>query len=100
VPLALDVARTEEARQLIRAGMILPGTLVRAYALPPDTPADLVRILRAALLETLRAPDFLAEAGRANLAVDPVEGEQLEQAVSELFNLDAAVVSRLRELLR
>lgn len=100
VPLALDVARTEEARQLIRAGMILPGTLVRAYALPPDTPAGLVRILRAALLETLRAPDFLAEAGRANLAVDPVEGEQLEQAVSELFNLDAAVVSRLRELLR
>ena len=41
-----------------------------------------------------------AQAGRANLEVDPVSGEQLEQVVAELFGLDATVVSRLRELLR
>jgi len=100
VPMAIDLVRTEEARQLIRAGLILPGTIARGYAAPPGTAPDLVRILRGAFLETLSAPDFVAEARRANLEVDPVSGEQLEHAVHELFSLDAAVVARLRELLQ
>jgi tripartite-type tricarboxylate transporter receptor subunit TctC len=100
VPLALDLARTEEARQLIRAGIIVPGTIARAYALPPETPADLLRTLRAAFLETLRNPEFLADAGRSKLEVDPIASEQFEQLVSELYSLDATVIARLRELLR
>ncbi len=100
VPLALDLARTEEARQLIRAGIMVPGTIARAYALPPGTPAELAGILRAAFLETLRDPEFLADAGRSKLDVDPVVGEQFEQVVDELFGLNAMVVAKLRELLR
>ena len=100
VPVAVDLARTEEARQLIRAGLILPGTLARGYAVPPDTPPDIVRLLRAALQATLQAPEFLANARRANLEVDPVSGEQREQVIAELFGLNGAVVSKLRELLQ
>jgi hypothetical protein len=100
VPVAVELARTEEARRLIRAGLILPGTLARGYAVPPDTPRDLVRILRAALLETPQAPEFLADARRANLEVDPVSGEQLGQVIAELFDLNGSVVSKLRELLQ
>ena len=100
VPVAVELARTEEARQLIRAGLILPGTLARGYAVPPDTPSDIVRLLRAALQETLQAPEFLADARRANLEVDPVSGEQLEQVIAELFGLNGSVVSKLRELLQ
>jgi hypothetical protein len=100
VPLAVDLARSEDPRQLIRAGVILSGTLARGYAVPPDTPPDLVRILRAALMETLRAPDFVADARRMNLELDPVSGEQLEQVIAELFGLNASVVFRLRELLQ
>jgi tripartite-type tricarboxylate transporter receptor subunit TctC len=66
----------------------------------PDTPPDIVRLLRAALQETLQAPEFLADARRANLEVDPVSGEQLEQVIAELFGLNGSVVSKLRELLQ
>ena len=100
VPVAVELARTKEARQLIRAGLILPGTLARGYAVPPDTPPDIVRLLRAALQETLQAPEFLADARRANLEVDLVSGEQLEQVIAELFGLNGSVVSKLRELLQ
>jgi tripartite-type tricarboxylate transporter receptor subunit TctC len=100
VPVAVELARTEEARQLIRAGLILPGMLARGYAVPPDTPPDVVRLLRAALQETLQAPEFLADSRRANLEVDPVSGEQLEQVIAELFGLNGSVVSKLRELLQ
>ena len=36
----------------------------------------------------------------ANLEVDPVSGEQLEQVIAELFGLNGSVVSKLRELLQ
>jgi tripartite-type tricarboxylate transporter receptor subunit TctC len=100
VPVAVELARNEEARQLIRAGLILPGTLARGYVVPPDTPPDLVRLLRSALMDTLQAADFLSDARRANLEVDPVSGEQLEEVVDELFGLNGAVLSKLRELLQ
>ena len=46
-------------------------------------------------------PDGLTIAARrANLEVDPVSGEQLEQVIAELFGLNGSVVSKLRELLR
>jgi tripartite-type tricarboxylate transporter receptor subunit TctC len=100
VPLALDLARTEETRQLIRAGIMVPGTIARAYALPPGTPPDLVRVLRTAFVDTLGDPAFAADAGRSRLDVDPVVGERFEQAVNELFGLSATLVTKLRELLR
>jgi len=52
VPLALGLARNDEARQLIRAGVIVPTTVSRLYAMPPATPADRVRAVQDA---TLRA---------------------------------------------
>lgn len=100
VPLALDLARTEEARQLIRAGVIVPTTIARVYALSPGTPPDRVRTLRAAFLDTLRDPEFLADARRSKLDIDLIGGEELEKLVGELFRLEPGLVAKLRELLR
>ena len=38
MPNALDLAKTDDTRQLIKAGIIDPGTIVRALSLPPGTP--------------------------------------------------------------
>ncbi len=100
VPLALDLAKTDEARQLLRFGIIVPTTIARVYALPPMTPAERVRTLRPAFLMTLRDPQFLAETEKIKLDVDPIPGEELERLVGELFQLDPAVTAKLRELLQ
>jgi tripartite-type tricarboxylate transporter receptor subunit TctC len=100
VPLALDLVRTEEARQLLRAAVIVPTTISRLYALPPGTPTDRVQALRAAFGATLRDPEFLADARQAKLDVDPVGGEELERHVEELFRLDPVVAAKLKGLLR
>jgi hypothetical protein len=100
VPLALDLARTEEARQLLRAAVIVPTAISRLYALPPGTPADRVQALRAAFHETLRDPEFLADARQARLDVDPLGGEELERLVDELFRTDPALAARLKGILR
>ena len=100
VPLALGLAKTDEARQLIRSGIIVPTTVSRVYALPPATPADRVRLLRAAFLKTLADPEFVADARQAQLDIDPISGEEVTRLIGELFKMSPAVLAKLKELLR
>ena len=100
VPLAASLAKTEEARQLIQAAIIVPTAIARVYALPPGTPADRVQTLRTAFMATLRDPEFVADAKRANLDIDPIGGEELQRLVQDLFKLDPAVAAKLKGLLR
>ena len=98
VPSALDLARTGEGRRLIEATQGM-SALLRTYTLPPGTPPERVRVLRAALEATVRDPVFLAEAQRSRIDVDPVPGEEIERLVDGLFRLDPALVARLRAIL-
>jgi tripartite-type tricarboxylate transporter receptor subunit TctC len=100
VPLALGLARNDEARQLIRAGVIVPTTVSRLYAMPPATPADRVRLLRAAFLKTLSDPEFVNDARQAQLDIDPISGEDVTRLIGELFRMPPSVLTKLKELLR
>src|SRR5262249_60611236 len=100
VPLALSLAKTDDARQLIHAGIVVPTAISRIYALPPGTPDDRVQTLRKAFLETLHDPELLADAGRAKLEIDPISGEETERVVAELFTLDPGVAAKLKGILR
>lgn len=100
VPLAKSLAKTEEARQILQSGLVIPTAISRVYAVAPGTPADRVQTLRTAFMATLRDPEFLAEAKKANLEIDPVSGEELERLVNELFKLDPAVVAKLKGILK
>jgi tripartite-type tricarboxylate transporter receptor subunit TctC len=100
VPLALGLAKTDEARQLIRSGIIVPTTVSRVYAMPPATPADRVRLLRAAFLKTMADPEFVADARQAQLDIDPISGEDVTRLIGELFRMSPAVLAKLKELLR
>jgi hypothetical protein len=87
VPLAISYAKTDEARDLIRAGLHDMSTVIRNYTLPPATPKDRVQLLRNAFLATLKDPKFAAEAGKANLEIEPSSGEELEKTVKGLFKV-------------
>src|SRR5439155_938767 len=96
VPVASSLAKTEEARQLINAGIIVPTAISRLYALPPGTPADRLQALRAAFLETLRDPEFTADATRAKLEVDPIGGEETDRLVQDPRRADDRLDDRRR----
>lgn len=99
VPLAINLARTDEERQLIRAGLHYPTITARSYCFPPGTPKDRVQTLRHAFQETLRDRDLLAEAEKAKLAIDPVTGEELERAVAEIFKVNPALLAKIKDVL-
>ena len=100
VPLSISFAKTAEARQLIEAGVLQPSTMTYGYSLPPGMPKERTQILRRALAETVKDPEFLSEAAKANLEVAPASGEEIEQQIQNMFKTDPAVVAKLKEILK
>lgn len=100
VPLAIDFAKTEEERKLIQVGMHDPALIVLLYSFPPGTPKDRLQVLRKAFMDTMKAPDYAADAQKSKLNVDPASGEELERTVERLFKLSPAMVGRFKEILK
>ena len=100
VPLAVSLAKNDEAKKLIVAVAQSHGAAVRPYLLPPETPKNLVEILRKSFMEAIRDPELLAEATKARLEINPGSGEELERNVTELFHLDLPLVTRLKDILK
>jgi tripartite-type tricarboxylate transporter receptor subunit TctC len=100
VPLAIDMAKTDEARQLIQVGIHNVSAITRPYVLPPGTPKNRVQVLRKALAETIKDQEFLGEIKKLNLAVDPISGEELEVIIHGLFKMKPEVLAKLKEILK
>lgn len=99
VPLAINVAKTDEARQLIEVGIHSPSVFARPLVLPPGTPKERVEILSKAFQETLKDKEFLAETEKAKLDMNPSTGEELEREVARIFTLESARLAKLKDIL-
>ena len=99
VPLALDLAKTDEARLLLKSGAIDPSAIVRVYVTSPRTPKDRLQILRRAFMNTLTDPDFVTEMKKSNLDINPLSGEEVKKIVDNLFKLNPALLSKLAKIL-
>jgi tripartite-type tricarboxylate transporter receptor subunit TctC len=98
VPLAINYAKTDEARQLIQMAHYA-GAYARPFYLPPGVPKDRVQILRTAFEETLKDKAFLAEAEKTKLTIDPVTGDEMTKLVASLFTLDPSLLAKLKAVL-
>jgi tripartite-type tricarboxylate transporter receptor subunit TctC len=96
---AIDYAPNENSRQLLKYGGHDPAAITRPYAVAPGTPKDRVQLLRRAFVETLKDPEFVADAKKLRLDTNPLTGEELEKIVIQLFKMDASLVKQLKEIL-
>ena len=100
VPLAVNLAKTEEAKKLIQTVERVHGPSVRPYVAPPGTPKDRVQILQRAFMDTMKDSAFLAEAKKATLDINAADGAELEQNVKDIFKLESSLIAKLKEILR
>ena len=100
IPVAYDFAKTDEARRLIQVVARVHGPSTRPYFLPPGTPRERVQILRTAYLDTMKDPEFLADAKKAKLDLNPDDGAGLERNVKEIFDLEPSLAAKLKEILK
>ena len=100
IPVAFDFLKTEEARKLFQVVVRVHGPSTRPYFLPPGTPKERVQILRKAYMDTMKDPEFLADAKKAKLDLNPDDGAGLERNVKEIFDLEPSLVTKLKEILK
>ena len=100
VPWAADLTKSDEARKMILTTARVSGVLNRFYVLPPGTAKDRVLLLRKAFMETMKDPEFVADAQKAKLDLDPIDGEEIQKQVRELFKIEPALVAKLKEILK
>ena len=99
VPTAESLATTDEARELLRV-VDAPQVINKPYAVAAEVPAERVAALRRALMETYADPQFLAEAKRANLDVDPSDAEEVGRIVQSVLGASPATLARLKEIIK
>lgn len=95
VPTVVEVARTEEQRQILRA--VMNATEIgTAFFTTPGAPPDRVQALRNAFDATMKDPEFLAEAARTNLTIGPLSGEELQKLVAEVASLSPEMIEKVK----
>jgi tripartite-type tricarboxylate transporter receptor subunit TctC len=72
----------------------------RPIVAPPDVPVERIATLRKAVMETLRDPEFLAEAEKIKVEINPVNGDEIQALVQESFAMPAEIVKKTGDLLR
>jgi tripartite-type tricarboxylate transporter receptor subunit TctC len=69
----------------------------RPFVMPPDTPKEMVAVIRRGFEATLKDPAFLAEAEKTMLEVDPISGEEMEQMLKRAYATPKALVQKAAE---
>jgi tripartite-type tricarboxylate transporter receptor subunit TctC len=72
----------------------------RPYVAPPGTPPETVKILRDAFAATMADKEFLAEAEKAKLDVNGLDGAAVQDVVTRIYASPPAVVARAKELIK
>ncbi len=98
VPLIQELAQTDLDRQVL-AFIGSSSAMGRPLLAPPGVPPERVQILRRAFDETMKDPEFLAEAAAQNMEIKPLAGEQLQQIATDVVRSPPEGLARARELI-
>jgi tripartite-type tricarboxylate transporter receptor subunit TctC len=95
VPPIWNYLRDDEDKKAVEL-IVSQQVMIRSYIAPPGTPPDQIGILRAAFDATMRDQQFLDEAERQRLVVEPMPGAKVQELVQKLYATPAEVVERAR----
>jgi tripartite-type tricarboxylate transporter receptor subunit TctC len=98
IPNAYDLVTKEDDRQLFRL-IFGPWAYGRPLLTSPDTPKDRVEALRAAFRAAVVDPQFLAEARKLNMEIQPTAPTAIERLIDDVLKTPPAVIERARVLL-
>jgi tripartite-type tricarboxylate transporter receptor subunit TctC len=97
VPSALDLVEDAANRQVMEL-ILMRQEAGRPFAAPPGAPADRVAALRQAFQETLEDKDFIAEADKSQLEIDPMSGDAISAMLARAYAAPKPIVERAAEL--
>jgi tripartite-type tricarboxylate transporter receptor subunit TctC len=97
VPMAQDFVSDPVKKQVLEL-ILLRQEFGRPIAAPPGVPADRVAALRTAFQDTLTDPDFLADAQKVLMEIDPLTGEEMARMLVDAHATPKAIVQQAAAL--
>jgi tripartite-type tricarboxylate transporter receptor subunit TctC len=93
VPLASELVKDPEQLQILKL-LLTTQEMARPFAAPPDIPADRKAALIAAFEKTMQDPEFLAEAQKLSMDVNPLDAKTMDQLLAELYATPKSVLEK------
>ena len=97
VPFVADLAKTPEQRAAIEF-LYAGENIGRPFFAPPDMPADRAKMLQDAFMATMRDAEFLADAKKQKLDVEPRDGAHIAEVVRKAFATPKSIVDQVATL--
>lgn len=98
VPSALDLAKTEEQRQILRLAFS-PLEMGRSFFAPPGVPADRAQALQKAFRAAMTDRELLEEGAKANMELRWFDAARLTEIIRGMASSPEAVRAKVRSLL-
>jgi hypothetical protein len=99
VPTVFKYVKDDEARKVVE--LVISQTVFhRSYIAPPDTPPAQIEVLRAAFDKTMADPQFLADAQKVRIDIEPLSGAKVQEVVRTLYATPNNIVERARKAIR
>lgn len=99
VPRALDLVSDPAGRRVLEL-VLMRQDMGRPVAAPPGVAAERVAALRQAFDATMRDPEFLIEAQRFRLEIDPLPADRIAQIVAAAYGAPGEIVGRAAALVQ
>jgi tripartite-type tricarboxylate transporter receptor subunit TctC len=93
VPLIMDLTKDNEKLQILRL-ILAAQEMARPFAAPPGIPADRRAALIAAFDATMKDKDYLADAVKSRIDVNPVRGPDIDKLLAELYATPKHVIQK------
>ncbi len=97
VPSALDLITDPEKRAILELILVRQET-GRPILGPPDMPADRLAILRSAFDATMKDAEFLTEAKKLHLDIDPLNANAVEKLLANAYNAPKHIIEAAAKL--
>jgi tripartite-type tricarboxylate transporter receptor subunit TctC len=98
IPVAINYAKSDEARELLRVADSAHGAQF-PFSVPPGMTKDRLEMLQRAFVRAFKDPDLIAEAKKSQMDIDPVDGPTVTKSLTSLYDLTPATVARLKDIL-
>ncbi len=97
VPSVLDLVKTDDERKIVE--LVVSGTLLGRPLATNIIPAERLAALRDAFDKTMLDKDFLAEAAKLQIEVDPVRGVDIQKIVANVLATPKHLAEKARALI-
>ena len=99
VPLVMDLPMSDESRAILKL-VFARQVMGRPFAAPPGVPPERLAALRRAFIETLQDPEFLADAQKSGLEINPVSGEDVQSLIADIYKIRPETALQAGKLLQ